>query len=69
MAQSKRHCNQAARHQCVIQEQDRMEEAECQGREDNKSKRKERTTLEKVVLELEAASALPRPDHFEGTSP
>ena len=37
-----------------------MEEAERQGREDDKSKRKEHTTLEKVVLELEAAPALPR---------
>ena len=38
-----------------------MEEAERQGREDNKSEPKERATLEKVVLvELEAAPALPR---------
>ena len=36
-----------------------MEEAERQGREDNKSEREERATLEKVVLELEAAPALP----------
>ena len=38
-----------------------MEEADRKGKEDNKSKCKERATLEKVVLELEAAPALPRP--------